>query len=211
MKNLLFLLIVLAFFASCKTKSGIVTSKAEAEKRGIYTAPLKTKIAATKLNKENSIKKKTSKKNKKKSLIKEENDDDYVVSTENTSYLVEQLINSTMDNIGVNYRDGGTTKDGFDCSGLMYVTFKNYNISLPRTSLSMSKTGTKLSREEIQKGDLIFFKTNGRGVINHVGMVIEVINDEIKFIHSSTTSGVIISSTKEEYYSRAFSQGNRVL
>ena len=62
-----------------------------------------------------------------------------------------------------------------------------------------------------QKGDLIFFTTNGRGYINHVGMVIDIVGDEIKFIHSSTSKGVIISSTKEHYYQKTFAQINRVI
>ena len=51
----------------------------------------------------------------------------------------------------------------------------------------------------------------GRGRVSHVGMITEILDDEIKFIHSSTQAGVIISSTKEEYYTRTFVQINRVL
>jgi hypothetical protein len=65
--------------------------------------------------------------------------------------------------------------------------------------------------DDIRKGDLIFFRTNGKSVINHVGMVTEVTDDEIKFIHSSTQKGVIISSTKEPYYGKNFAQANRIL
>ena len=75
----------------------------------------------------------------------------------------------------------------------------------------MAKIGRKLDQNDIQKGDLIFFKTNGKHVINHVGMVTEVTDDEIKFIHSSTQKGVIISSTKETYYGKTFEQANRIL
>ena len=64
--------------------------------------------------------------------------------------------------------------------------------------------------DEVRKGDLIFFKTNGRKIINHVGMVVEVLEDEIKFIHSATSKGVIISSTKEPYYKKTFVQVNRI-
>jgi cell wall-associated NlpC family hydrolase len=128
-----------------------------------------------------------------------------------TNSLVEKLIDSASENLGVNYRSGGTTKKGFDCSGLMYVTFKNFDITLPRSSKDMAKIGTKINNNKIRKGDLIFFKTNGRSVINHVGMVVEVLPDEIKFIHSSTSRGVIISSTKEVYYGRSFAQANRIL
>ena len=125
--------------------------------------------------------------------------------------LIEQLIQSASDKIGTRYRSGGTTTEGFDCSGLMCSTFAAFDIKLPRTSIEQSSFGEKINDENVQKGDLIFFKTNGRSRINHVGMVVEVINDEIKFIHSSTHSGVIISSTKEPYYQRNFAQVNRVI
>ena len=125
--------------------------------------------------------------------------------------FLDQLISKASENIGTRYRSGGTSKDGFDCSGLMCSTFGSFDIKLPRTSREQSGIGTKISSNEAQKGDLIFFKTNGRGQINHVGMVVEVCDGEIKFIHSSTSNGVIISSTKERYYEKNFSQINRVL
>ena len=111
------------------------------------------------------------------------------------------------------YKYGGITKDGFDCSGLMYTVFNSENIVLPRNSFEQSKIGVVLNqkREQVQKGDLIFFKTNKNKQINHVGIVIEVTGEEIKFIHSSTSKGVIISSTKEAYYKNTLVQINRIL
>jgi len=125
--------------------------------------------------------------------------------------LITKLIESASDKIGTRYRSGGTTTAGFDCSGLMYSTFGLFDIKLPRSSIEQSEIGEKVSDGNAQKGDLIFFRTNGRSRINHVGMVVEVAEDEIKFIHSSTHSGVIISSTKEPYYQRNFAQVNRVI
>ena len=125
--------------------------------------------------------------------------------------FVNQLILTASENIGTRYRTGGTTKDGFDCSGLMYSTFGTFDIRLPRSSIEMSSFGSKINAENAQKGDLIFFKTNGRSQINHVGMVVEVCGGEIRFIHSSNHGGVIISSTKESYYERNLVQINRVL
>jgi cell wall-associated NlpC family hydrolase len=125
--------------------------------------------------------------------------------------FVKQLIKTASENLGSGYKAGGITPDGFDCSGLIYATFLKFDIKLPRTSAEMSKMGKKLQSDEIQKGDLIFFKTNGKSAINHVGLVIEVNNDEIKFIHASNQKGVVISSTKEPYYGKSFAQANRIL
>jgi peptidoglycan DL-endopeptidase LytE len=125
--------------------------------------------------------------------------------------LPDKLIATASENIGTTYRSGGKTKGGFDCSGLMIYTFGTYDIQLPRTSAEQSQYGKTISQAEAQKGDLIFFSTNGRGNINHVGMITEVNQDEIKFIHSSVHGGVIISSNKETYYQRCFVKINRVL
>jgi LysM repeat protein len=134
-----------------------------------------------------------------------------IVKATDTSELVEQLIETASGKIGTRYRSGGTTPAGFDCSGLMINTFGAFDIKLPRSSIEQADFGTRITAEDAQKGDLIFFKTNGRGRINHVGMVVEVNEGEIKFIHSATHGGVIVSSTKESYYSRNFAQVNRVL
>lgn len=133
------------------------------------------------------------------------------ISLENMS-KVDFLIAKASEHLGTRYRGGGTTSAGFDCSGLMFATFKNIDMTLPRSSGSMAVgAGVRIERYQAQKGDLIFFTTNGRGSINHVGLITEIIGDEIKFIHSSVQSGVVISSTKEPYYAKRFIQINRVL
>lgn len=133
------------------------------------------------------------------------------LSPENMS-KAEFLIAKASQHLGTRYRGGGTTSAGFDCSGLMFSTFKHIDMTLPRSSSSMAVgAGFKIDRSQAQKGDLIFFTTNGRGSINHVGMITEINGDEIKFIHSSVQAGVIISSTEEPYYKKRFIQINRVL
>ncbi|MDO9136246.1 MAG: LysM peptidoglycan-binding domain-containing C40 family peptidase [Lutibacter sp.] len=124
---------------------------------------------------------------------------------------IQFLIDTASKNLGTRYRSGGTTYSGFDCSGLMFNTFKEIDFTLPRSSNQQAKIGTKIQKSQAQKGDLIFFATNGSRSINHVGMITEIIGDEIKFIHSSTSLGVIVSSIKEAYYSKRFKQINRVL
>jgi cell wall-associated NlpC family hydrolase len=133
------------------------------------------------------------------------------LSIENTS-KAEFLIAKATENLGSRYRSGGTSSAGFDCSGLMCNTFKSIDLILPRTSHDMANFGVKIDKENAQKGDLIFFATFGGKRVSHVGMVTEVTPDgEIKFIHSASSSGVIVSSIKENYYTKTFVQINRVL
>ena len=218
LKKLFYLFIILLFFASCKPTSIIITSKSEAEKKGLYKTPegpifIKTEpqnkvVSTVKVTKK--APEKEIKKDIKSRLSTEDKSDDFDISNSDTSYLVAQLINAASENLGANYRSGGDTPEGYDCSGLMFATFSRFDIILPRSSNEMARLGTVLNPEEIKKGDLIFFRTNGRKIINHVGMVTEVLPNEIKFIHSATSKGVIISSTKEPYYTKTFAQANRI-
>lgn len=148
---------------------------------------------------------------KKKTILNTKNENDIIIDEENDNYLIKQLINVASDNLGVNYRAGGTSKNGFDCSGLVFSTFIKFDLTLPRSSHEMAEVGAKIEPQNAKKGDLIFFSNSGQKRINHVGMVVEVIDDEIKFIHSSTHSGVIVSSIKETYYSKTFTQINRII
>ncbi|KUJ63299.1 glycoside hydrolase [Flavobacteriaceae bacterium CRH] len=132
-------------------------------------------------------------------------------SKRENKYIVKNLIEKATDNIGVRYKAGGTTKSGFDCSGLVFTTFESENIKLPRSSYEQSKIGKIIRFDAAEKGDLIFFKTNKSKQINHVGLITEVNSNEIKFVHSSTSKGVIISSTKEPYYQNSFAQINRII
>ena len=98
-----------------------------------------------------------------------------------------------------------------DCSGMVYATFLKKEITMPRSSRDLSQHGITIDKEEALPGDLIFFKTNGRSVINHVGIITDIFGGEIKFIHASVHGGVIISSLSEPYYTKAFVKINRVI
>lgn len=132
------------------------------------------------------------------------------ISTEGLS-KIESVIAIASHNIGTKYRSGGTNSDGFDCSGLMFSSFKAIDFTLPRSSSEQASVGVKIDKISAQKGDLIFFATGGSSRINHVGLITEVSENDIKFVHSSTSSGVIISSVTEEYYDKRFVQINRVI
>lgn len=124
---------------------------------------------------------------------------------------VEAVITTASGNLGTKYRSGGTNSEGFDCSGLMFSSFKAIDITLPRSSYEQAAVGFKIDKNFARKGDLIFFATGGSSRINHVGLITEVSENDIKFVHSSTSSGVIVSSVTEAYYEKRFVQINRVI
>lgn len=113
---------------------------------------------------------------------------------------------------GTRYKYGGTSREGMDCSGLVYTSFLQEDIPLPRTSRDMSLQGERLSLVEVNIGDLLFFETDkNKKVINHVGLVVEIQPGHIFFIHSTTSRGVIISSLAEDYWLEHFIMARRVI
>jgi cell wall-associated NlpC family hydrolase len=124
----------------------------------------------------------------------------------------EKVISNALVFKGTKYKFGGTTKKGMDCSGVVYVAYKKENIQLPRVSKDMAKKGKKISLKEARKGDLLFFRTHKSSrKINHVGLIISVKNKQIKFIHSTSSKGVIISSLSQKYWKNAFVKATKVL
>ncbi|MEZ5172932.1 MAG: C40 family peptidase [Bacteroidia bacterium] len=114
-------------------------------------------------------------------------------TTPDTTFNFGLLIN---DWIGSPYKYGGCSKDGTDCSGMVYTFYKEvFGISLPRSSSELYEKAKKISIEEAKPGDLVFFATKSAKV-SHVGMYMM----DNKFVHSSTSKGVIISSLDETYY-----------
>jgi len=113
---------------------------------------------------------------------------------------------------GTPYKFGGTTKKGMGCSGLVYMSYKKVGVPMPRISREMATKGTRISLSKTDKGDLVFFKTNkNKKTINHVGLVVENKNGLIRFIHSTSSLGVIISSLEERYWKNVFVEVRRVL
>ena len=113
---------------------------------------------------------------------------------------------------GVKYKFGGTTKKGMDCSGVIFVAFNQENIHLPRVTKNMAKRGSSISLNSARKGDLLFFRTASsiRG-INHVGLITSIKNEQIWFIHSTSSKGVIISSLSQKYWKKSFVKATRLL
>jgi cell wall-associated NlpC family hydrolase len=129
-----------------------------------------------------------------------------------SSKTVNNIVSNAKGYLGVKYRSGGTTKKGMDCSGLLYTAFGEEKVVLPRVSRDMAKKGDWIDVKAIKKGDLIFFATNkSNRKINHVGLVTEARIGYVKFIHSSSSKGVMESLLSERYWYLAYVQARRVL
>lgn len=183
MKKPLLILLLIISFSSCKPS-----------KRPKKRKPSSTKIV-TKKSKNNTA--------------SETKEDIKVVSNKSKA---DYIIDYAKQFQGVRYKWGGTTKSGMDCSGLIYESFKSSNISLPRVSRDIAKKGNKIQLKKVHKGDLLFFKTgNRRNSINHVGLIVDIRDNDIKFIHATTSKGVIISGLNEAYWLKAFYEARRIL
>lgn len=222
MKNSIYIFLLTIFLYSCKStqRPTIITSKNDALKVGAYSftekegldKPVKpTKKELKAIEKAKKIAYNDSvEKAKIRVVVEEETPQDFTPTFEVSNYIKEQILNVAAENLGSPYRGGGTTPAGFDCSGFVNYTMSQFDIELPRSSAEMSRIGKRILKSEAKSGDLIFFNTSGGGV-SHVGIVTDNNDGILKFIHSSTSSGVIYSSTAEGYYARTFVGVNRIL
>lgn len=125
---------------------------------------------------------------------------------------IKSLLKDAENYLGTPYKFGGNTSSGFDCSGFTVKVFQDNNFSLPRRSSDQADAGKSIDIKTVKPGDLLFFATSGGSRVSHVGIVHTIENDgEIKFIHASTSKGVIISSLNEKYWNKAYLHAQRVL
>lgn len=118
------------------------------------------------------------------------------------SKQVDDIISYAKKFLGTPYRYAGMTPSGFDCSGFISYVMGNFGLELVHSSYGMAEFGETVKLADIRPGDLMFFKGSSVNStrVGHVAMVVEVTPDAIKFIHSSTSRGVVIENFKTSKY-----------
>jgi cell wall-associated NlpC family hydrolase len=190
MKKIIILLLIVFSCTSCKTSNHIIVKKRNVIKKGVTQPSINETAITTDLD-INTTK---------------------TYSIENDEPRVLNIVDYAKQFNGVKYKFGGATADGMDCSGLVFESFRAFNILLPRSSRDMARKGVEIPLTNTQEGDLLFFKTrNKRNEINHVGLVVTSNNGIIEFIHATLSAGVTVSKISENYWNSAFVEARRIL
>jgi cell wall-associated NlpC family hydrolase len=122
-----------------------------------------------------------------------------------------RLRDATQPWMGTPYHLGGNSKTGIDCSAFVQAVFQAaYNMDLPRSADYQEKLGTAVNRDELEVGDLVFFRTQGMGPLfksHHVGLYV----GDGEFAQASSSHGVTISRLDNVYWSRKYQAARRIL
>lgn len=122
-------------------------------------------------------------------------------------HAIERLFSSVRAQLGTEYRWGGTSLGGFDCSGFVkYLYEESFQLLMPRTSADMASLGRVVPRMKLRPGDLVFFSNTGK-TIDHVGIYM----GDNSFAHVSTSRGVRIDRLDSQYYDRRYACAARII
>lgn len=123
-----------------------------------------------------------------------------------TSKLYNEQLYLAIDGwIGVKYKWGGNDKNGVDCSGFACAIYKSvYDFQLKRSGYDIAKDCKEVSKSELMEGDLVFFDISSKN--SHVGVYLA----NNKFVHASSSKGVMISDLTESYWVKYWGRGARI-
>lgn len=133
--------------------------------------------------------------------------------TPETDELLNDLLTEARTHLGKRYSRGSKGPKAFDCSGFSSYVYRQFGYQLSASSRAQYDQGESVDRNELRKGDLVFFKGRStRGGVGHVGIVVDADdNGNFKFIHAATSSGIIISSCNEPYYAKRYVGSKRII
>lgn len=122
--------------------------------------------------------------------------------TDDEKELRKDIVVEALKYRGVRYIYGGSSPFGFDCSGFVQFVYEKFGINIPRTVKDMEKKGTWVKRQDLIAGDLVIFH-NPR----HVG----IYASKGRFVHASTSRGVVRDKLDSEYYQKRFVGGKNII
>lgn len=123
-----------------------------------------------------------------------------------SSSIGTSIVSYAKEFLGVEYVWGGSSPQGFDCSGFVWYVYKNFGIQLNRVSTDQAQQGVAVDKADLKTGDLVFFNTNHGNRINHSGIYI----GDGMFIDASSGRGeVIISSLNTGFYAETYVTARR--
>lgn len=115
------------------------------------------------------------------------------------SEISQALLDQYQSWAGTPYRLGGTNRSGIDCSAFTQITFRDqFGLDIQRTTLAQLQSGASIAKQQLQAGDLVFFQTGYKQ--RHVGIYLQ----EGKFLHASTSRGVIVSRLDNPYWRKHY-------
>lgn len=124
------------------------------------------------------------------------------------SGLGQQIVDYALGFVGQRYVYGGAKPGGFDCSGLTMYVYEQFGYSLSHGATAQYSTGTRISKSDLQPGDLVFFYPLANGRIGHVGIYI----GDNQFVHASNqTYGVRIDLLEGGYYTGQYVGATRII
>ncbi len=185
-------LIVIATVLSCQSPQPVARYNPKSSSKNARTSETKSNSKSSDDKKENSS----------------ENSQTKPFSRFNIGEAPADVLMSAINNwIGTPYRYGGMSKAGIDCSGFTTVIFSEvYGIQLPRRAKEQFLLGRGVDKDNLKQGDLVFFQLPRTRSVSHVGIYISDGN----FSHASTSSGVMISNLKEEYWVKLYRGAKRI-
>ncbi len=111
----------------------------------------------------------------------------------------EKIVGIAEGLIGTRYRYGGESpKAGFDCSGLVFYSFEQMGLKVPRTAADQRKAAERIGRDDLEPGDLVFFRSS-KGRVDHVG----IYAGEGRFIHAPNSGSVVSYAYLDDPYYRS--------
>ncbi|WP_258097971.1 C40 family peptidase [Marinoscillum pacificum] len=138
----------------------------------------------------------------------------YGVDYNDSLTRIDSLIAYAKEQLEKPYAYGAKGPDRFDCSGYTGYVFRNFDIRLSASAHYQSKQGVEVGKDELKPGDLVFFRGPGSTTdrVGHVGIVLEVSDGSVTFIHSSTNRGVVINDLiKSDHYRNRYLVARRIL